>query len=50
MNTNKMIQWSIEKKFLKKMKSLLLYFVEFEKDGKLFPKEYLSNCAIENPD
>ena len=32
------------------MKSLLPYFVEFEEDGKILPKEYLSDCAVGEPD
>lgn len=36
--------------FLEEMKSLLPYFVQFEEDGKILPKEYASDCAIEGPD
>ena len=32
--------------FLEEIKSLLPYFVEFEEDGKILPKEYLSHCII----
>ena len=31
--------------FVKKMKSLLPYFVEFEEDDKILLKEYPSDCA-----
>ena len=36
--------------FLEEMKSLLPYFVEFEEDGKILPKEYPSDCAVGGPD
>ena len=32
--------------FLKEMKSLLPYFVEFQDDGIILPKEYPKDCAI----
>ena len=35
-----------QKTFLEEIKSLLLYFVEFEEDNKILSKEYLSDCAI----
>ena len=36
--------------FLEKMKSLPSYFIEFEEDGKILPKEYLSDRTIEELD
>ena len=39
--------WEI---FLKEMKSLLSYFVEFEKDNKILPKEYPSDYIFGGPD
>ena len=36
--------------FLEEMKSLLPYFVEFEKDGKILRKEYLNDCVVREPD
>ena len=32
------------------MKLVLPYFVEFEEDGKILPKEYPSDCAVGDPD
>ena len=31
---------------LKKMKSLLAYFVEFKEDSKILPKKYLSDYIV----
>ena len=36
--------------FLEKMKLFLFYFVEFEKNGKILPKKYLSDYAVGEPD
>ena len=37
------------KNFLKKIKELKLYMVEFEKDGVMKAKTYLFNCVVERP-
>lgn len=34
------------KKFIKKIKKLKLYMIEFKKDGAIKDKIYLLNCAI----
>ena len=36
--------------FLEERKSLLRYFVKFEKNDKILPKEYPSDCAVGGPD
>lgn len=36
--------------FLNKMKSLLIYFMEFFEDSTMVPKEYLDDCAVGRPD
>lgn len=36
--------------FLKEMKGLLPYLVEFSKDGSILPKEYLKDCTVGGPD
>lgn len=50
MGINKKMWWNTKKLFLEKMKSLLPYFIEFKKDGKILPKEYLSNCIVRGLD
>lgn len=35
-----------KKKFLKNIKALFFYFIEFVKDGSILPKEYLEDCKI----
>lgn len=35
--------------FLKEMKSLLPYFVEFEKDGIILSTKYPDDCKVERP-
>ena len=35
--------------FLEEMKSLLPYFVEFQDDGTILPKEYPEDCAVGGP-
>ena len=35
--------------FLREMKSLLPYFVEFKEDGTILPKEYPDDCAVGGP-
>ena len=37
------------KPFLEQIKSLLPYFVEFQDDGIILPKEYSKNCAVGRP-
>lgn len=39
-----------KKIFLKKMRLLLLYFVEFSEDSSILKKNYLNNCAVEKLD
>ena len=37
-------------KFLDEIKALSYYFIEFDKDRSILPKEYLKNCAVEGLD
>ena len=37
------------KTFLEEMKSLLSYFVQFQDDGTILPKEYPEDCAVGGP-
>lgn len=32
--------------FLKEINSLLSYFIKFEKDGRILPKEYISDWVV----
>ena len=38
-----------QKKFLREIKSLLPYFIEFKKDGTIISKEYLDDYIVEGP-
>lgn len=39
-----------QKLFLEKMKTLLLYFVEFSKNKSILPKEYPGDCIVNESD
>ena len=39
--------WKI---FLKEIKSLLPYFIKFEEDSRILPKEYLGDCVVGGQD